>query len=344
MSPAPVTDALAHQSDIVTLARLLGKGRKRDVFAAVYEGKAVTKSVAAIADKLSLTEKQVLDVGISLVQAHAVAPARVNGKMAYSKIPSIKAIRDPVLRAAGDPLKIAQIATKRNPIITGEPIFRTLKPSSKSSRKAPSAKKLEARDPSHVIAMLLSSPIGEDAIDVSMEAREVENERLKSENGAKFSLKIYPAAVADSLTHALNYENPKIIHFSGHGGSGSILLDNESIKAAGGTSVNLSVLARILKTAPARPKLLVLNACDTLKGADRILDAVDMVIAMSDPIPDSAAYSYSRRLYAAIFAGLNIYAAHEQAKAVLEIDEIYGASLPTLLSAPGTDPKTVTFS
>lgn len=138
MSPAPVTDALAHKNEyVVTLAQLLGKGRKRDVFAAVYEGKAGTKSVAAIAAKLGLTEKQVLDVGVSLVQAHAVAPTRVNGKMAYSKIPAIKAIRDPVLRIAGDRIKISRIATKRNPIITGEPIFRkTKRPSQKSQRRA----------------------------------------------------------------------------------------------------------------------------------------------------------------------------------------------------------------
>lgn len=344
MSPAPVTDALAHKNEyVVALAQLLGKGRKRDVFAAVYEGKSGTKSVVAIAEKLGLTEKQVLNVGVSLVQAHAVTPARVKGKMAYSKIPAIKAIRDQVLRAAGDPIRINSIATKRNPIITGEPIFRTVKRSSRSSPNARSPNSKRMSDATYTIAMLLSSPIGQDAIDVSMEAREIETERLKAVNGVNFSLKVFPAAVADSLTRALNYDKPQIIHFSGHGRPGSILFDNETISVEGGTSINLNVLARILKTAASRPTLVVLNACDTLKGAEKLLVAVDIVIAMSDPIPDSSANSYSRRLYAALFAGLTVEAAHEQAKAVLEIDDIYGAKLPTLLCAPGIDAKKIRF-
>lgn len=346
MSPVAVTDALANQPEyVVAIAELLGKGRKREVFRVVYEGKSRVKSVAFIAKKLGLTDKQVLDVGVSLVNGHAVLAERIDGKMAYSKIPALKPMRDKILSIAGDAEKIARVTTKRNRAPTGQPIFVQQKQISRQEVKTKRDLKAEENSPvsQHVVAMLTASPIGHGAIDVSMEAREVEIERRKSRLSDKFSLKVYPAAVAESLTQTLNEDKPSIIHFSGHGGYGAIVLDNTSIEKIGGTSVDMSLLTRILKTASVRPTLLVLNACDTLSGADKILDAVDIVIAMSEPIPDSAAYSYSRRLYAAIFSGLNIADSHEQACAVLAIDDPKGASLPTLLAAPRIDPKSISF-
>lgn len=192
--------------------------------------------------------------------------------------------------------------------------------------------------------MLIASPIGQTPIDVSLEAREVEIERRKALNGGAFELKVYPAASSESLTTALNDDKPDIVHFSGHGTAGSIVLDNQTIKDVGGQAVQAATLARILKTAPERPKLLVLNACESAAEAQKLTGAVDTVIAMTAVVPDSTAYSYARRLYGALFAGLTIAQAHEQACAVVSIDDPAGSTLPTLVSAPGIDPTAVRFS
>lgn len=345
MSPVAVTDSLANRPEyVVTLARLIGGGRKKAIFAAVYEGKRGTKTVTEIAEKLNLTEKQVLDTGIALVHGQAIGQIAVGGRVAYSKLPAVKAMRDEILKIAGNPAKIEQVVTKRKPDLGRDSLFKAASPIERTRRqvrgKVPEVK-LEAK---WSISMLLASPIGQNAIDVYIEAREVEAERRKSEKSDLFSLFVHPAATAESLAEVLNKDQADIIHFSGHGGGSSLLMDNDTINDVGGKTVKLDIVARILKTGKKRPKLLVLNACDTLKGAKSLLDAVDIVIAMSEPIPDSAAFGYSRRLYAALFSQVSVINAHEQACAILAIDDPKGSTFPTLIAASGIDPAKIIFS
>ncbi len=75
-----------------------------------------------------------------------------------------------------------------------------------------------------------------------------------------------------------------------------------------------------------------------------MLSAVDVVIAMADAVPDSTAFHYARRLYASLFAGVNVADANEQACAVLSIDDPEGAALPTVLVADGVDIKSQVFA
>jgi hypothetical protein len=337
MTQTAVTDVLANSDEyVVALAKLLGKGRKLDLFRAVYAGRADRKQVSDLATQLGAPLKTVLNAGKTLVDAHTIGQVRTAQGIAYTKLPAIKPIRDRVLKIAGNPKAIAAIPTKRSPEIKGD-LFR---PARTPSLRAPMPRK----GANWKIAMLIASPIGQTPIDVSLEAREVEIERRKARNGGAFELKVYPAAGSESLVTALNDDDPDVVHFSGHGGEGAIILDNETIRDVGGQTVEARTLARILKTASRRPRLLVLNACESAADAEALTEAVDTVIAMTAVVPDSTAYSYSRRLYAALFAGLSIARAHEQACAVLSIDDPDGASLPVLVAASGVDPGKVHFT
>jgi len=339
MVPTAVTDVLANQNDYVAaIARLLGRGRKLDLFKAVYAGKSERKSVLDIAAKLGISSKAVLEAGKPLVDAHAIGQAGTHGETAYTKLPAVKPIRDRILKVAGNPKAIAAIPTRNSPPVRSD-LFRASRSSPKL--KAPRPPKGRSR---WKVVMLTASPIGQKPIDVSLEAREVEIERRKALNGGAFELHVYPAASSDSLVTALNDDRPDILHFSGHGGAGSIVLDNETIKDVGGQTVDAKALTRVLKTATRRPRLLVLNACESAADAKKLTEAADVVIAMTAVVPDSTAFSYARRLYSALFAGLSISNAHEQACAVLAIDDPKGASLPVLVSAPGIDPTAVLFT
>lgn len=337
MTQTAVTDVLANSDEyVVALARLLGKGTKLDLFRAIYAGRSEHKLVSELATQLGAPAKTVLNAGKKLVDAHAIGQVRTDLGLAYSKLPAIKPVRDRVLKVAGNPKAIAAIPTKRSPAVKSN----LFKPIRKPTLRAPSPRS----GTTWKIAMLIASPIGQSPIDVSLEAREVEIERRKALNGGAFELKVYPAAGSESLMTALNENAPNIIHFSGHGGAGAIILDNETIKDLGGQTVEAKVLTRILKTAPQPPKLLVLNACESAAHIGLLTEAADVVIAMTAVVPDSTAYSYSRRLYAALFAGRSVATAHEQACAVLSIDDPSGANLPTLAAAEGIDPWTVCFS
>lgn len=338
------TDPVSNRPEqIEDAVRAIGRSDLRlRVFKAVYRGKKATKSVSEIAASEDLTSKQVLEAGKPLARA-GVFSQENNGGVCYRKIDSVTHSRDTILRCVANPSLLEKMPTKRRPAISarGE-IFSAPRVSRRRSTKARGAQ-TPTDDATWKLAMLLASPIGQNPVDVSLEAREVGIEKAKADNGKAFDIKLYPAANADSLTSALNAYQPDIIHFSGHGGNSAILMDNDSIEYEGGKSVRLDIVARLLKTAKKRPKLVFLNACDTAKGADVLIEVADVVIAMSDSIPDSAAYYYSRRFYAALFEGLSVKDAHEQAAAILAIDDPKGASLPQILSLPEIDPSKVTF-
>ena len=59
--------------------------------------------------------------------------------------------------------------------------------------------------------------------------------------------------------------------------------------------MSFELLARALGATTTPIKLLVLNGCDTLDGAEALLAAVPAVIAMADPITDEAAGVFAAR-------------------------------------------------
>jgi hypothetical protein len=67
-------------------------------------------------------------------------------------------------------------------------------------------------------------------------------------------------------------------------------------------------------------------------GADRFLDTIPVVIAMSDTIEDDAACEFSRRFYQSLSAGATIANSLTQAKLILESKGYSGANLPTLIA------------
>ncbi|MEL0155811.1 hypothetical protein [Sphingopyxis sp.] len=338
MSPISVADSLSNREEhIVELARTIGKGHKRSVFEEVYRGQKQTKTVAEISQATGLSEIQVLKAGVALVAAHAISQISVRGRVAYSKIPSHKAIKDRVLKIAGDRKKVDAIPTKRFmnksvvvQVISGKPPekTRTARPKSGVCR----------------IAFLLASPVGVNGINVGMDYREAADAVQKATNRSRFDLRPFPAAHAGTLLDALNEFKPDIIQFSGHGGQQSILVDTAEIITSGGLVLDYALFREMLSTAEKAPKLLILAACQSLDGSEQFLDVVPLVISMSDKISDWAGAYFSRRFFAAIASGASVDTSFRQAKSILAAENLPEAHLPTLLSARGVDPTEVRFS
>jgi hypothetical protein len=109
-----------------------------------------------------------------------------------------------------------------------------------------------------------------------------------------------PAATPEDLLDGLNDVRPHVVHFSGHAGDAAVLFDNAGVDSPQGHEVPFELLARALGATAEPPKLLVLNGCDTLDGAEVRLETTPVVIATATEISDLAASAFTARFYAAV--------------------------------------------
>lgn len=160
--------------------------------------------------------------------------------------------------------------------------------------------------------------------------------------GSKFRdqviLEHKPAANFQDLLDGINDFRPHVIHFSGHGGDQSLLLDNGSVEIPEGVDLPFELLLETIASTDTPPTLLVLNACSTLDGAEVLLPSVPVIIAMSDTIADTAAAVFATQFYAAIASAQSVGSSLKQAKvamkAALLLEE---AELPQHVAREGTD-------
>jgi hypothetical protein len=128
-----------------------------------------------------------------------------------------------------------------------------------------------------------------------------------------------PAATPEDLLDGLNDVRPHIVHFSGHAGDAAVLFDKARVDSPGGHEVPFGLLARALGATADPPKLLVLNGCDTLDGADVLLEATPVIIAMATEISDLAATAFAARFYAAVASAQPIGPALRQGAVQLDV-------------------------
>jgi CHAT domain-containing protein len=103
--------------------------------------------------------------------------------------------------------------------------------------------------------------------------------------------------------------------------------------------MEFGLLAGALGATSSPPTLLVLNACETTVGAEILLSAVKLVVAMSDGISDKAAATFAEQFYAAIASAQPISVALEQAKIAMKAARLKDADLPVIIVRRGVDPK-----
>lgn len=165
--------------------------------------------------------------------------------------------------------------------------------------------------------------------------------------GAKFrdlvAVEQRPAATFQDLLDGLNDVRPHVVHFSGHGGSETVVLDAGEIAHGVDHVVGFELLVKALASTDLPPTLLVLNACDTLEGAEIILPAVPVVIAMSDNVLDVAAILFAQQFYAALASGQSVGSALRQAKVKIEAAMIDAdaSDLPQCISHEDVDIDTL---
>jgi hypothetical protein len=194
---------------------------------------------------------------------------------------------------------------------------------------------VKAPEPERLRVLYLTSSPGEgDALRVDAEVNNV----LQALRGAKhrdlIELFHRPAARPQDLMDGINDIRPHVVHFSGHGGPSGLLFDNASLSSPEGQAVGFGALSKILRATSSPPTLAVLNACKTIDGADPLLEAVPVVIAMADTVGDMSAGLFATHFYAAIAAAQSIGHAVDQARAMVSIALPHEPDLVTVCVAP----------
>lgn len=162
---------------------------------------------------------------------------------------------------------------------------------------------------------------------VEYEVRQVKNMLRRARYQDLVTLEHLPAATSLDLLEGLNEHRPHVVHFSGHANSLGLLMENDQGTTAG-DDLDFALLARLLGATDEPPRLLVLNACESLAGADDLLQTVPTVIAMSDEINDASAVTFAARFYAAIASAQSVGSALEQAKVAMDLASLEGSHLP----------------
>src|SRR5829696_7924246 len=165
-----------------------------------------------------------------------------------------------------------------------------------------------------------------------VELRDVQQAVKRALHRELIDVQYRPAATPEDMLDGLNDLRPHVVHFSGHAGDAAVLFDNASVDSPEGHEVPFELLSRALGATADPPKLLVLNGCDTLDGAEVLLEATPVVIAMATEISDLAASAFAARFYAAVASAQPIGPALRQGAVVLDLMGLDEGWKPNLLS------------
>jgi len=146
------------------------------------------------------------------------------------------------------------------------------------------------------------------------------------------------AVTFDDLRDEIDLLNPHVLHFSGHAGSSTLEFDNAELAPLNEpVTRSFDQVAKVLAEIGLSVQVLVLNACDTLDGAEVFLESVPVVVATTRSIDDMEAVVFATNFYSSIAAGESIDTALTEAKKALGTAWMADASCIESLTREGLD-------
>lgn len=327
------------EETVERLSRHLGTDKmRRKVFNTVYGRGERPRSLSQIMRDagIDIRRRQQAQNNIEHLAKHHLVVRQDNdgavkdgSRHLYSKDDFVRANRELIIKYADHPKQRANLATKRRPAVKIIQTIRTITRTSLKKRK-------------HLdVLYLTADPIKNNPLRVDAEFHHVQDEIRGSKFRDNITVQHRPAANLKSLLNGLNDLEPDIIHFSGHGNKSGIAMDNASVARPSVEMVSFKLLADALSATDSKPRVVVLNACDSAAARKPFLKLGLIVISMKRSISDAAAAAFAVQFYGAIASGQSVKSAFEQGRIAVEATSISEADTPQLSCPKNVDPSKI---
>jgi len=158
------------------------------------------------------------------------------------------------------------------------------------------------------ILILAANPKDTQRLRLDKEANEIEKGLRLSRHRDHFVVHQKQAVQIEDIRRNLLDLQPQIVHFSGHGETDGLLVEDKNGKTA---FVPLDALADLFRLCKDDVECVLLNACYSESQADAINQHIEYVVGMREGIGDEAAIEFAVGFYDALGAGKSVEEAFE---------------------------------
>jgi hypothetical protein len=158
------------------------------------------------------------------------------------------------------------------------------------------------------ILVLAANPINTLPLRLDEEVREISEGLRRARQRDRFLIEQKSAVRVRDLRRAMLDSEPQIVHFSGHGETAGLVVEDDN----GNTQVvSKEALSSLFKLFKDTVECVILNACYSAPQAEAISLHIPYVIGMSKEITDTAAIEFAVGFYDSLGAGRSIESAFE---------------------------------
>ena len=177
------------------------------------------------------------------------------------------------------------------------------------------------------ILILSANPENTSNLRLDEEIREIKNIIQLSLNRDEFLIITESAVRVDDLTRFLSHHQPTIVHFSGHGATDGLALEDNFGQMQ---LVSTQALAKLFDLFQSQVECVLLNACYSKEQATAIHQHIDCVVGMNQAIGDRAAIKFSIGFYTALAALRNYEDCFQMGCTAIDLQGIPESLIPAI--------------
>lgn len=156
----------------------------------------------------------------------------------------------------------------------------------------------------HKVLFMTANPKDTQAIQLTKEYKEVETLQHVMDQQDRYEVKLVPNTSTQEFMQRIMAEQPRILHFSGHGtGQAGLIFHDSNDNAQFANSQALGAMFSVFKST-IQIDCVILNACYSIDQAQAIAQYVPFVIGTNQEVADNKAITFTRGFYTTCFAGM----------------------------------------
>jgi hypothetical protein len=171
------------------------------------------------------------------------------------------------------------------------------------------------------VLILTANPPDTEALRIDQEIREIQRTIRSGKDRDNIEVSIHLAVGPADISQALLDDEPRLVHFAGHGGGpdGSIAAEDDYGLAR---VIPVDGLVHLFRTFGRSVDCILVNACDTELLARELSVVVPYAIGMRQPVRDRSSIRFSAGFYQALAAGKSIEEAFQLGVIMLKMTPI----------------------